>query len=77
MTSYARSTGLTFDALLATIADLGLSGGPDKLAMLEAIEAAREAGDVDDRTLSETLMKHVYMPRIGTWLDRLPAGLRP
>lgn len=77
MTSYARSTGLTNDALRATIADLGLSGGPDKTGMLEAIQTAREAGEVDDRTLSETLAEHVYMPRIGASLDRLPAELKP
>ncbi len=77
MTSYARSTALKNDALRATIADLGLSGAADKSGMLEALEAARGAGKVDDQTLSETLAGNVYLPRIGPWLDRLPAPLRP
>jgi hypothetical protein len=77
MTTYTRSTGLTNDALRATVTDLGLSGGPDKTGMLEAIEAARDAGNVDDQTLSETLADHVYLPRIEAWLDRLPDELRP
>ncbi len=77
MTSYARSTALKDDALSATIGDLGLARAADKAGMLQIIETAREAGEVDDQTLSEKLASNVYLPRIGPWLDRLPAALRP
>jgi len=73
LSRYARSRTLTTTALATVAAQLGLIS-PDKkrLALIAAIEEARQDGGLDAELLAHTFAEAVYGPRILGVRDHLP-----
>lgn len=77
LSEYVRSRGMTSEALVAAAADLGIrlpSG--DRPSVIDTLQAARDAGTVNEDELRDTIAAHVYLPRMGEYREHLPAGLR-
>jgi predicted RNA-binding Zn-ribbon protein involved in translation (DUF1610 family) len=76
LTEYARSRGMTSEALQQAASDAGVTLlSHDRPSMIAAVQAAREAGAVDEETLRDSIAAHVYLPRMRKFREHLPPEL--
>lgn len=77
LTEYARSRGMTSEALTGAAADLGIAlPSTNKTSLIAAIQAARDDRTVAEEKLRDSIAKHVYLPRMSGFREHLPAGIR-
>lgn len=77
LSEYVRARGMTSEALEGVAADLGIVlPSSDRPSVIAAIQAARDAGAVNEDELRDGIAAHVYLPRMSEYREHLPAALR-
>lgn len=77
LAEYARSRGMTSEALERAAGDIGIAlSSTDRPSLIAAIQGARDAGSIDEETLRDSIAAHVYLPRMSEFREHLPSHLR-